>query len=441
MEGAESRSQLPAEGARRPKSREPDPETEREPNAKKGTNTKMARRMSPNGPELTEIPSVAEVVSAPAAHALPAMAPDAIGVAPLPEKSAVPAPGDAELYVQSLRHIGFTDHEARMYYALAARGPSTATQAIQNSQLDRATGYRMLSRLRARGLVTVKGFRPQRFVALEPPRLFDRVLDLVRDDLELRRVVREVSIRAMTGPREANGNGNGGPVASPVVPTVSVATEFSVTPTVPTIPPRVPQCRLLPGPETIGPELLSLIGTAKKEVCALVHPRTLTPNLRKDLAQSFVAALKRGVVVRMVFDYRPAELEFLTAILREYPGAMNSLVARFYAPQWSRLMLGDQRIALRCLSPPGYADLDPDLGIVSEDPALVRSQVSRFENVWRASIPIEQALASSRGSVMTPPTCSREIRQAIDTLNRNAPRDPFAGAYRATGFGGPPRVA
>jgi hypothetical protein len=120
---------------------------------------------------------------------------------------------------------------------------------------------------------------------------------------------------------------------------------------------------------------------------------------------------------------------------------MNSLVARFYAPQWSRLMLADQRVALRSLSPPGYADLDPDLGVLSEDPALVRSQVSRFENVWRASIPIEQALASPRGSVMTPPTCSREIRQAIDTLNRNAPRDPFAGAYRATGFGAPPRVA
>src|SRR5580658_7710937 len=66
--------------------------------------------------------------------------------APPPEPPA-PAMESQDPLTGTLVHLGLSVHEAQMFRSLLEGGPSTARAAIEHSKLDRATGYRILSRL------------------------------------------------------------------------------------------------------------------------------------------------------------------------------------------------------------------------------------------------------------------------------------------------------
>jgi len=53
-----------------------------------------------------------------------------------------------------LRRIGFSEQETKLYLALLALGPVTATAAASEAGIDRATAYRFLSSLQAKGFVS-----------------------------------------------------------------------------------------------------------------------------------------------------------------------------------------------------------------------------------------------------------------------------------------------
>jgi hypothetical protein len=374
-------------------------------------------------PQPTDVPPLAATaavpVSVPGPLSRPPLGPPlgelSVGPSALPDRF----PHDAT--TQGFRHVGLTSHEAQMYHALLRSGPSTARAAIQFSRLDRATGYRMLSRLRARGLVAVKGVRPQRFVALDAVRLMVRVSDLARDNLELRRIVRQVYAAELPPQRRstpAGGLAPGSSIASlvpPAAPGSGLSLRESGSST-----------RLATDNAAISRVLGLAFSEARREVCGLVHPRTLPAPQRAEMLRRIEEALAGGIALRLVFDYHPAEVEFLTDVLRRVPTALDTMSVRFYAMQFARLLVCDNRVALRWLPPPSGSSRDPDLVLASEEPDFVRTQAARFENTWRAGVPVEQALASPRGSIIAPPTCSRELRAGIDRLNRRARPEPPA---------------
>src|SRR4029077_18904296 len=142
---------------------------------------------------------------APGEPELPAIA-AARGPPPPPPPPRAPSPpvhATVDILTGSLVHLGLSVHEAQMYRSLAESGPSTARQAIERSRLDRATGYRILSRLRARGLVSASGYRPQRCQALDATKLVDRVTTFWRDELELHRLFRDICQFGLSGPHPA----------------------------------------------------------------------------------------------------------------------------------------------------------------------------------------------------------------------------------------------
>ncbi len=144
-------------------------------------------------------------------------------------------------------------------------------------------------------------------------------------------------------------------------------------------------------------------------------------------------ALRKGVRVRLVLDYHPLDLEFLTAILRDCPEPPPLLEVRFYAPQLTRLWLIDGRAALRCLGTPGCPLHGPDLGIASEEMDFVRVQSARFQTTWREGVPLEQALRSPQGALLTPPSSSLELRRWVERSARLEPRgDPVDALGLAT---------
>jgi hypothetical protein len=325
-----------------------------------------------------------------------------------------------DMLTGGLIHVGLTPHEAQMYHTLLRHGPSTARFAIQQSHLDRATGYRILSRLRARGLVSATGYRPQRFVALDATRLLDRVTTILRDELEMHRVVREIYASGLPPARDLVGPATARPtVPSPPEPARAPGLSLAA------------RYKLLPGHEAITPYLVETIGHAKEELGALLRPALVPEPFRAEVAEAIVRALTRGTRVRMVLDYHPADLEFLTAILRGVPEPGATLEVRFFAPQLARLFVVDRRLAIRSLITMGAPPHAAALGIASEDLEFVRVQSARFQTTWREAVPLENALRSPQGSVLAPPSSSRELRHWVERPGR---ADPRGSPMDALGF-------
>jgi len=332
--------------------------------------------------------------------------------------AATPASGSTtfphDALTGGLTHVGLTVHEAQMYHTLLRHGPSTARHAIAQSRLDRATGYRVLSRLRARGLVTASGYRPQRFTALDAGRLLDRVATTLRDELDLHRIVRDLYVSELPAP-----------------PRPSQAPSEPVRPG-PTAPGRH---HLLPGNEAIGGFLVDHLARSRDEAGALLRPALLPETTRLALADALRSAAGRGLKCHIVLDYHPTDLDFLSLVFRGMPEGRGSFEVRFYAPQLGQLFLFDHRTALRCLSTlGGPSHPSTALGVASEDPEFVRIQTGRFQTTWREAVPIELALRTPQGSDLGPTTTSAELRQWVDQPGRSDSRESSGGPGLPTHF-------
>jgi sugar-specific transcriptional regulator TrmB len=305
---------------------------------------------------------------------------------------------------EGLTHLGLSLREATMFHVLLSQGPSTARDAILGAALDRATGYRILSRLCARGLVTSEGHRPQRFVALDATKLFDRVSAFWRDEVELHRVLRDIYLVALHQPiREAPN-----PRPSLVLPWE-----------VPSIKPKVaPQ--VLPGHPRIGEHFEQLIERSKEEILALLRPTLIPEPLRTRVRASLADAVRRKVRVRLVVDCKTPEFDFLTGLLRENPEAGSNLELRFFAPQPTFLAVVDGRSSMRCIHSAPPTDLGPDLGLASEDMEFVQMQTARFHSTWRDAVRIESLFRSPSGAILVPADIAPDLRRWVERTSAAA---------------------
>ena len=320
-----------------------------------------------------------------------------------------PLPAEVEPSIGAIVHLGLTRHEAQVLRGLLEWGPSTATESIQHAGLNRATGYRVLRRLSARGLIRCSGGRPQRFVGLDATKLLDRVMTFWQDQFELHRMLR-ADCEAIA--REAPGDGRVPPPIGP--PSTDPAAAHLA---------RRPQ--LVPGAHRIGPRIRDLLDSARTEIGALLLPSLLPEPHRSMIQAALVDALRRDVSVRLVVDCRPAEFTFVAKLMAEFPDTDSHLQLRAYAPQLNQLVLVDDRASLRCLHaayPVGELGEVGDLGLASDEPGFVSAQSSRFHSIWRAAVPMEEALRTLEGAVSGPRGPSYELEQWV---RRSAsPRTP-----------------
>lgn len=335
-------------------------------------------------------------------HATPSPAPEpAVDVDTL-EASAV-GTGITDPLTLGFVHMGLSPREAQLYHTLLRYGPETARHAIQSSHLDRATGYRVLSRLRVRGLVAATGHRPQQFVALEVGRLFERVTSFLRDDLELQRSIREVYQYELHQTR---------------TPGIEPARPIPEPNPSPLARPRPTAFRILPRASEIGKYLMESIGGAKEEVNLLLRPQLIPEPFRAEVQQAIVRAVQRNVRLRIVVDYHPPEVEFLTAVLRAWDGQPSHLEIRFFAPQFARLCIVDRRRTMRAIGMAGSPGGGPEFGVVSEDGEFLRYQTSRFQTIWRDALPMEHAAPVAGGIRFLPTTSPRELRHWVEHTHR-----------------------
>ncbi|MCI4329874.1 MAG: hypothetical protein L3J80_03265 [Thermoplasmata archaeon] len=338
------------------------------------------------------------------------------------DRSASPAPptppshsnGDPEStdeLTRGLTHLGLTVHEAQMYRAVVRNGPVTARSAIVASQLDRATGYRILARLAARGLVVPTGRRPHRFVGLDVGRLLDRGTVFLRDEVDLHRVVR--SIYLAETPNRPLAAEEGEPVLRPV-PRPAV----------------MGRTHLIPKDEEFAAQLLNRISSARQEILALARPGVLPENARVDVAKAIARAGERGVRVQLVVDYRTTDLEFLARLLPAVAGTGLRPEVRIWTPQFARLWVIDRKIAVRGFGAMSYPRPGGGPLVESEDEEFVRQNTIRFESVWREATPIaldSRELADfGREIAATPP------RSTTGGEAARRPAHPHEATYRAS---------
>lgn len=334
-------------------------------------------------------------------HTPPAAATNTEAPTPEPARASAPAhDAGPDSLTSALQHFGLGIREAQLYRALLKFGPMSARQSISLAGLDRATGYRVLSKLRARGLVTSTPTRPQRFVPLDVGRLFERSVSVMRDDLELLRILREHYVAdANRLVRDAR------PSAT------------SVTPPSPS-PPRTrwPSVRIYPRAEEIGHGIVGLADSAKEEVNALMMPTVIPEAIRAEVARSLSRAVDRGVRVKIVVDYHSLDLEFLATLLKPWGAIPPNLEFRFFAPQLARLFVVDHRFALRCIRSAGSPATGPELGIGSDDGEFVRYQLTRFQSTWRESLPLQRADGAYSAARRSPRNLdnARDLRRWVE---------------------------
>jgi len=83
---------------------------------------------------------------------------------------------EAPIY-KSLISLGFSDKEVRVYLAVLELGRSTVARIARKGEINRTTGYDILSDLAAKGLVSISGKEPKQEYAAESPDSIKKLLE------------------------------------------------------------------------------------------------------------------------------------------------------------------------------------------------------------------------------------------------------------------------
>ncbi len=308
---------------------------------------------------------------------------------------------------QTFVAFGLSAREARLYVTLADKGSASAREAIRESGLDRATSYRIIDRLEARGLVTSDNRWPARYSAVGIQPMLDRMSALLRDEIELLQSIRDLYDRAAS----ARTNGKKAEIKMPANA------------------PPVERTRLLADYDSSITCLVNALRSAEQEIVAVVRPSAYRRIQADLIARAMCEALGRGVKLRLILNYRSIDLKFLGNLMENRPSTPSDIEVRFFVPQLLHLYLVDRRTAIRFLGFPGAPSHGPEVGLETSDPNFVRTQTFRFRNIWNHSAPER---VPSSGSA----TEGGETFLRVAPANRRAdPSRPInTGAIHSSGF-------
>jgi hypothetical protein len=298
-------------------------------------------------------------------------------------------PWPASLGPRALQGFGLSPREARLYLALVTQGPIGARRATEGSGLHRATAYRVLSRLLARGLVRAERRWPREYSPIPLRVLVERHVSFLRDEIELRHWL----LRAF-----------------PAAPDPAIGSLWVSRPDRLRCPPpdnadrvgSIPMGVTAIGSVSDSPLLDQLQG-ARRGVDALIRPLMIPSGLRSKIAASLARTAARGLPVRVVLDYLAADRRFAALFRRERSPRVSNLEVRHFTPLGGHFYVIDGRAAVRFPILTG-STRDPDFGFVSEDRDFVGAQVTRFEAVWDDAVArrLARVLPDPEGPVATP---------------------------------------
>jgi sugar-specific transcriptional regulator TrmB len=84
-------------------------------------------------------------------------------------------------FENALQMLGLHQKEANVYLALLSLGSGTVSQVAKRAEINRTTGYDILSSLSSKGLIVISGKEPKQEYRCENP---DKLLSFLRRDIE-----------------------------------------------------------------------------------------------------------------------------------------------------------------------------------------------------------------------------------------------------------------
>jgi HTH-type transcriptional regulator, sugar sensing transcriptional regulator len=254
--------------------------------------------------------------------------------------------------VASLPRFGLAEREVGLYVAALRRGRATARELTRDAGVDRVLGYRILDRMRARGLMEVTAERPRRFAPLAPELLVERSLRERRNRLaEDEGIARELTER----------------LSAAATPAPLGASRYQI----------------LTGTQPIYAYLQEIVGRAKERVDVMITYRSLRESLNHELEGRVGDFVRRGGRFRLLLEADPrwpATFSRFRKALQRFPNAE----VRLAPVQPSRLTLGDASEALLFLVPELRDRGDEQVAVWTNEPGFVAGQRRYFEAAWKA---------------------------------------------------------
>jgi sugar-specific transcriptional regulator TrmB len=84
-------------------------------------------------------------------------------------------------FENALQSLGLNKKEATVYIALMSMGTATVSDVAKKAEINRTTGYDILSALSSKGLVSISGKEPRQEYRCENP---DKLLSFLQNDIE-----------------------------------------------------------------------------------------------------------------------------------------------------------------------------------------------------------------------------------------------------------------
>jgi len=89
-----------------------------------------------------------------------------------------------EQYLEILRNVGLTDHEARVYFSMISLGPSTILKISKSAEIKRTTTYSVIESLMKKGLAKIEVHGFKKLFSAETPEKIDGIIEKRRDQLK-----------------------------------------------------------------------------------------------------------------------------------------------------------------------------------------------------------------------------------------------------------------
>jgi Sugar-specific transcriptional regulator TrmB len=260
--------------------------------------------------------------------------------------------------------FGLEEREAKLYLAALRRGRATASELTREAGVDRVLGYRLLDRLRERGLMEVTAERPRRYAPVSPTTLVERDLRSRRrrlaEDEGVARLLVDHLATQISGPTSG-----------------------------------APRYQLLVGATQVYDHLQDMVGRARTGIDVMLTFHSLRASIDQGLQARVGPFVAGGGRVRMILEGDP-RLGPTLARFRQVTRRHENAEFRERTPQPTRLTIVDGREALVFLVSEARDHHRDEVAVWTDHPKFVGGQQIFFDRIWAEAAPSRAREAGPR---------------------------------------------
>jgi sugar-specific transcriptional regulator TrmB len=254
-----------------------------------------------------------------------------------------------EKKVETLKELGLTTTEAKIYLTLIQKGPITAKEIAQISKIARPDVYRIISNLQKEGAIETLIAKPTIFEAVPAKNLVPSLLK--------RQIVKQEALYEKTEKLLSDLKRN---------PSSEIHREPSVDYTI------------VPGKEVIVQKLKQAVLDAEISVCTVTSKNRFSAAML-EFADAYEAALEKGVRIRLAVERhvpQKAAIKIAQTLMKD----QNFEVKYFEGPPAAIVSIFDSKIALVTMS--ATAQLAGTSALWSSSSSFVKLAETYFEKRW-----------------------------------------------------------